>query len=68
LSSEYADGVFDVDGENHFESPLFRSLCGHDINHSEVPRKQAIKAINLWGERLAMAMLRDRQMIPGENR
>jgi hypothetical protein len=68
LSSKRANAVFDANGENHFESPLFRFLCGHDINQSEMPRKQAIKDINLWGERLAMAMLRDRQMIPGENR
>jgi hypothetical protein len=47
---EGADVVgFGIDSERHFESPLFRSLCGHDINHSEVLETQANSEINLWG-------------------
>src|ERR1700679_2587386 len=34
--SERADVVFCINGEGHLKSPLFRCLCGHNINHSKV--------------------------------
>jgi hypothetical protein len=39
LGGKRADVVFGIDSERHFESPLFCSLCGHDIHHSEVLEK-----------------------------
>jgi hypothetical protein len=55
LGSERTDVVFDVDGENHCESPLFRALCGHDINHSEVLETQGNSEINRRGRRVGDA-------------
>jgi hypothetical protein len=58
LGSERADIVFGIDGERHFQSPLFRSLCGHDMDRSEVLETQAINEINLRGRRAGDAVWR----------